>query len=124
MRFNHLTLKLILAGTVLGQVGSTAHAAKHDYRARATNAIVGHCTLQNSISNPLAQACDHLVLVLRTPDGVEAARTETDSRGNFKLAAILGTKYKLTSGSKDFEVTSPTREVTGGDILDIKVEAH
>lgn len=89
---------------------------------KSAGTIRGECETVANSSNPLAGPCTDLELVLNDEKGVEAMKTRTTKNGHFEFAGEAGKGYKITSGSKYFEVVSPKDLVHGGDTVELKLQ--
>lgn len=121
-------LLTVLQGLVLAQpvhavdAATAAKYAKYNYRANGQ--LRGHCTRVASIGSPLPEACKGAWLALRSEDGKELQRVQTNEQGDFSFPAQNGVKYLVVSGTPESTVvTSPTRPIHGGQQINLTLDS-
>lgn len=85
----------------------------------AAGKLRGHCTLMQSQDNPIAGPCVNTMLVLNDADGTELDRTRTSENGDFEFPADPKDRFHITSGSRFYDVDSPTGLLRSGQKVDL-----
>lgn len=121
------------SGTGAGGAGPTLRTGTGGRKAKgkitnlgATKAnpdtLHGVCTIVESPTNPFAGPCADVLLVLNDSNsGNEVAKTRTTAQGQFAFATEHGKTYKLTAGSKAYDVIAPSGVVHGGDSISLQL---
>jgi hypothetical protein len=71
--------------------------------------------------NPIGGPCVNTVLSLSDVNGNEVSRERTTPSGDFEFKADPGGKFHLGSGSRFYDVVSPTDLVRSGQTVELKL---
>lgn len=133
MRKISIAIGLFLATVALADDGTTppppsapgGHARRGGKRLQPggenddTNTIHGRCIIEENANNPLPGPCVNLLLILNDGKGNEVEKARTTPEGKFEFTAAQGKNYKIISGSRFYEVSSPKDSVQGGQRVDL-----
>jgi hypothetical protein len=86
-----------------------------------TGRIRGRCILVPGPGNPIGGPCVNTVLSLSDTNGNEVSRERTSASGDFEFKAEPGMKFRLGSGSRFYDVVSPTDLVKTGQTVELKL---
>ena len=89
-----------------------------------SDTIRGICIIIESATNPVASTCMNLLLILNDLQGNEMMRTRTTAQGQFEFSADSGKAYRIISGSKFYELVSPTSPIHGGDKIQVQLQQN
>jgi len=84
--------------------------------------IRGSCTVVESPSNPFANTCVNILLILRDQEGNEVSKSRTTSKGEFEFATDTGKLFRLESGSRFYAVVAPKDLIHGGALVNLKLQ--
>ena len=88
----------------------------------SSKTIRGHCTLLEGGGNPFSGSCVDTVLILNDAKGNEQLRARTNAGGSFEFAGLDPKgQFAIISGSKFYEVVSPTGPLHSGDQVELKL---
>lgn len=105
-----------------GKISRKFH--KGDGSGKNAKMIRGHCTILEGPGNPITTPCSNTVLILNDEKGAELFRTRTTSKGDFEFSAEETGKYRIGSGSKFYDLVSPTRLLRGGESVEVNLREN
>ncbi len=89
-------------------------------KGRRNDEIRGQCIVEAGGGNLIAVPCTEVVLILTgTGEDKDPISTRTDHDGNFEFSTASGQSYRVSSGSKFYEVVQPSKPVHSGEKIQI-----
>lgn len=82
--------------------------------------ISGQCVVLPGGGNLIVSACPEVILNLEGKG--EALHARTDKNGLFEFSTEQGAEYKVTSGSRFYEVIDPKKPVHSGQRIEIHLK--
>lgn len=102
--------------------GSRGKRLNPDNSGKTAGNIRGVCSVLQSANNPLPGPCVNTLLILNDSNGNEVVKARTTTQGQFEFVAETGKDYKIASGSRYYDIVSPTAKVHGGDKVDLRLQ--